>query len=62
MSWRTTPYAVPVIDENGRYAGAVSRSALLQALDNMIGEDKPAMAAAARYGHATNRSPGGRVT
>ena len=43
----TTPYAVPVIDENGRYAGAVSRSALLQALDNMIGEDKPAMAAAA---------------
>ncbi|HMB11609.1 glycine betaine/L-proline ABC transporter ATP-binding protein ProV [Saliniramus sp.] len=43
----TTPYAVPVIDENGRYAGAVSRSALLQALDNMITEDKPAMAAAA---------------
>lgn len=43
----TTPYAVPVVDENGRYAGAVSRSALLQALDNMIGEDKPAMPEAA---------------
>jgi glycine betaine/proline transport system ATP-binding protein len=40
----TTPYAVPVVEENGRYAGAVSRSALLQALDNMIGDEKPAMA------------------
>ncbi|MCC5977493.1 MAG: glycine betaine/L-proline ABC transporter ATP-binding protein ProV [Salinarimonas sp.] len=37
----TTPYAVPVVDEDGRYAGAVSRSALLQALDNVIGDEKP---------------------
>ncbi len=43
----TTPYAVPVVDESGRYAGAVSRSALLQALDNMIGDEKPANAAIA---------------
>ncbi len=40
----TTPYAVPVVEENGRYAGAVSRSALLQALDNMIGDERPAAA------------------
>jgi len=43
----TTPYAVPVVDESGRYAGAVSRSALLQALDNMIGEEKPTLSEAA---------------
>jgi glycine betaine/proline transport system ATP-binding protein len=40
----TTPFAVPVVDDEGRYVGAVSRSALLQALDNVIGEEKPATA------------------
>ncbi len=38
-----TPFAVPVVDEDGRYVGAVSRSALLKALDNVIGEEKPAL-------------------
>ncbi|HSP24384.1 MAG TPA: betaine/proline/choline family ABC transporter ATP-binding protein, partial [Saliniramus sp.] len=34
-----TPYAVPVVQEDGRYVGAVSKSTLLKALDNINGEE-----------------------
>ncbi|WP_372426435.1 glycine betaine/L-proline ABC transporter ATP-binding protein ProV [Salinarimonas chemoclinalis] len=34
----TAPYPVPVVDEEGRYRGAVSRTSLLQALDGLPGE------------------------
>jgi glycine betaine/proline transport system ATP-binding protein len=34
-----TPYAVPVVQEDGRYVGAVSKGTLLKALDNINGED-----------------------
>ncbi len=40
-----TPYAVPVVSQDGRYVGAVSRSALLKALDNVT--EEPAAAPAA---------------
>jgi glycine betaine/proline transport system ATP-binding protein len=35
----TTPYAVPVVQEDGRYVGAVSKSTLLKALDNINGDE-----------------------
>jgi glycine betaine/proline transport system ATP-binding protein len=34
-----TPYAVPLVDHEGRYAGAVSKSTLLKALDNINGDE-----------------------
>lgn len=34
-----TPYAVPVVQEDGRYVGAISKSTLLKALDNINGEE-----------------------
>lgn len=37
----TTPYPVPVVDEAGRYHGVVSRTALLQALENLPSTDAP---------------------
>jgi glycine betaine/proline transport system ATP-binding protein len=42
-----TPYAVPVVQEDGRYVGAVSKSTLLKALDNINGEEPVAAPEAA---------------
>ncbi|MGJ3264210.1 MAG: glycine betaine/L-proline ABC transporter ATP-binding protein ProV [Salinarimonas sp.] len=38
------PHPVPVVDADGRYRGVISRTSLLQALDNLPGEPEAALA------------------